>query len=80
MVSLRRIVTATTLVLGSMLMQAQATAPAKPATSAPQKSISQKIADDQNKLDINTATPDQLKAIHWRRLCQAHHRRATVHC
>jgi competence protein ComEA len=63
MVSLRRIVTATTLVLGSMLMQAQATAPAKPATSAPQKSISQKIADDQNKLDINTATPDQLKAI-----------------
>ena len=27
------------------------------------KSVSQKIADDSNKLDLNTATPDQLKAL-----------------
>ncbi len=27
------------------------------------KSVGQKIADDQNKLDLNTATADQLKAL-----------------
>ena len=32
-------------------------------STTPPKSVSQKIADDQNKLDLNTATADQLKAL-----------------
>ncbi len=32
-------------------------------TTQASKSVSQKIADDGNKLDLNTATPDQLKAL-----------------
>ena len=36
--------------------------PAAPARSNA-KSVGQKIADDQNKIDLNTATADQLKAL-----------------
>lgn len=32
-------------------------------TGSSAKSVGQKIADDQNKLDLNTATADQLKAL-----------------
>lgn len=32
-------------------------------TGSSTKSIGEKIADDQNRLDLNTATPDQLKAL-----------------
>ncbi len=40
----------------------QATTQSKAATGSSQ-SVSQKIADDANKLDLNTATADQLKAL-----------------
>ncbi len=40
----------------------QTQSPAAPARSTT-KSVGQKVADDQNKIDLNTATADQLKAL-----------------
>lgn len=41
----------------------QATTQSKAAAGSSSQSVSQKIADDANKLDLNTATADQLKAL-----------------
>ena len=60
----RRWIRATAFLLATIpvsLAQLPATAQSKPSASS--KSVGQKIADDQSKLDLNTATPDQLKAL-----------------
>lgn len=61
----RQWITAATLLLATVpVTLSQAPSPAAQTKSAAStKSVSQKIADDQNKLDLNTATADQLKAL-----------------
>lgn len=63
----RKWITATALLLLTVAVsQAQppsSAAQARTQSGASTKSVGQKIADDQNKLDLNTATSDQLKAL-----------------
>ena len=57
-----RLLTAAALLLTALPIAFTQT-PATPAGSAKAPSVSQRIADDQNKIDLNTATADQLKAL-----------------
>lgn len=66
----RKLIAVTALLLGtvpaSLAQGPPATTQSKPAAAqsgASSKSVGQKIADDQNKLDLNSATADQLKAL-----------------
>lgn len=66
----RKLITAAALLLAFVPVSlAQTPSPTTHATTQSKaaggtsKSVSQKVADDQNKLDLNTATADQLKAL-----------------
>lgn len=64
----RKLIVATALLLATVpvsLAQAATTQSKAAAAQAGSstKSVGQKIVDDQNKLDLNTATADQLKAL-----------------
>ena len=64
----RNLITAAALLLASVPVSLAQTPPPTTQSKAAQaggssQSVSQKIADDANKLDLNTATADQLKAL-----------------
>ena len=66
----RKLIAVTALLLGTLPVSlAQTPSPATQTkaaaaqTGSGTKSVGQKIADDQNKLDLNSATADQLKAL-----------------
>ena len=61
--TVRKLIAAATLLLGTVPVSLARTSFAAAQTASSSKSVSQKIAEDGNKLDLNTATADQLKAL-----------------